>query len=43
MKGDRVTKGSMYRRGAEVKMMKQGGYKWLNLLTWTRKTWESLK
>ena len=27
MKGDKVTKGSMYRRGAEVKVMKKGGYK----------------
>ena len=25
MSADKVTKGSMYRRGAEVKMMKQGG------------------
>jgi hypothetical protein len=30
MKGDKVTKGSMYRRGAEVKMMKGGAVKWLN-------------
>jgi len=27
MKGDKVSKGSMYRRGGSIKTMKQGGYK----------------
>ncbi len=27
MSGDKVTKGSMYRRGGSIKTMKQGGYK----------------